>query len=133
MMGKGPHLHPNLLTTKKRTKNINLGLRKVESNVGSKALGGGFKIGSARKSKDWAVGLKSLDPKNHSVVVMDENSNPNFSNLFAGKHVIDSTIPTFQQHVSTPSLSNALRKDKGKLGESIGGGLSAFARRDCTY
>lgn len=71
-----------------------MGLRKVGANVGSKTLLGGFKVGSAKKSKDWVVGLKSLDLKHYSVVLIDENNNPNFTNSIAGKDGTGSAIPS---------------------------------------
>lgn len=56
---------------------MNLGLKKVRKGVGSNGNGGGFKVGLSRRSKERIVGFKTLDPRNHSVVILDENSNLN--------------------------------------------------------
>lgn len=51
------------------SKEVNLGLRRVSFGSGLSVGGAGFKVGMGRRARDKNVGLRSLDPKFHFVVV----------------------------------------------------------------
>lgn len=94
-----------------------LGLRRDRKGVRSKGPGVGFKVGPSKKSKEWVVGFQSLDPKNHSVVILDENSNPNIlpsvdDNFKTGAGIHYTLQPNV---VLSPSTNS--HKGKEKLGE----------------
>lgn len=60
-----------------RPKGFNLGSRRIEKGLGTRSHGTGFKIGVRRRNGRNVDGLGFLDLKNHLMMVIDENDNPN--------------------------------------------------------
>lgn len=64
--------------TRQWVKGVNLGLRKTSVGSCSGSVGADFKVGADRRMKERNIGLSVLNPKYHSIVVLDENETPNF-------------------------------------------------------
>lgn len=88
-------------------KNESLGLQKEGLGSGIKSGGTGFKVGSSRKIKERVIGLRDLDPKNYSVVVLDENCDPN---LLVSKEESARTTLGFKNLINLNLLPSALKK-----------------------
>lgn len=83
---------------------MNLTLRKDEKGEGNEV---GFKVDPSRRSKERVVGFKTLDPKSHSVVILDENSNLNLLPSVDGSLNSSSRFKNFlPQNSFTPRLIN---------------------------
>lgn len=59
------------------SKHGTLGLQNEGFGSGPRVGVVGFKVGSGKKGRERSDGFRELNPKNYTVVVLDENNNPN--------------------------------------------------------
>lgn len=97
-------------------KGTKLGVQIEGVKVAASSESVGFNVGLGRKSKNNVVGLKSLDSKHHSVVVIFENHDPN---VVYGDNTTSTNSLGFKNLISSSSLPSSLQfkmsKDKFKI------------------
>lgn len=124
-MGAGAGLKPTKPMQKSTgSKSGNLGLRKDVLGSGSRPGVVGFKVGAGKKSRERPAGIKELDSKSHSMVVLDENSNPNFQTVLNDNQDFNlGFMNLIDPNTLPPALKNKMANVKTSMTDHLGSEL----------